>query len=84
MIWFFVIGIDSLVGNQMLSLWSMPVLFVPFCQCKRIVNISRKALPVGIKTDKDSIIWQKLHDNEYSCAAEPPIRCGVSHVSGQA
>ncbi|MEE3494855.1 MAG: hypothetical protein VZR06_06835, partial [Butyrivibrio sp.] len=22
--------------------------------------------------------------NEYSCAAEPPIRCGVSHVSGQA
>lgn len=22
--------------------------------------------------------------DEYSCAAEPPIRCGVSHVSGQA
>ena len=23
-------------------------------------------------------------DIEYSCAAEPPIRCGVSHLSGQA
>ena len=22
--------------------------------------------------------------NEYSCAAEPPVRCGVSHLSGQA
>lgn len=32
MIWFFVMAIDSMIGNQMLSIWCSPILLFPFCK----------------------------------------------------
>ena len=35
------------------------------------------------KTEKQKVqeITEKLEQGEYSCAAEPPVQCGVSHLS---
>ena len=33
-IWFLDMAVDSLVGNQMMSIWSVPILFIIFCKCK--------------------------------------------------
>ena len=32
LLWFICMAVDSLIGNQMLSVWMCPLLFVPFCQ----------------------------------------------------
>lgn len=32
MVCFFIMAIDSVVGNQLLSIWSIPILFYPFCR----------------------------------------------------
>lgn len=30
-LWFFMLAIDSFVGNQMMSIWSIPIILYPFC-----------------------------------------------------
>lgn len=30
-LWFVLLAIDSIIGNQILSIWSIPILFIPFC-----------------------------------------------------
>lgn len=32
MIWFFVMAIDTIIGNQLMSIWITPVLFLYFCE----------------------------------------------------
>lgn len=32
LLWFVCVAIDSLIGNQMLSVWICPLLFIPFCR----------------------------------------------------
>ncbi len=31
-IWFILLAIDSIIGNQILSIWSIPIIFIPFCK----------------------------------------------------
>lgn len=43
LLWFICMAVDSLIGNQMLSVWMCPLLFVPFC---RLNNLERNPSPV--------------------------------------
>ena len=44
-------------------------------------TLKRKLLDADIPYE-DSNVFSNISDNEYYGAAEPPVRCGVSHLSG--
>lgn len=37
-IWLFLLALDSIVGNQLLSIWSIPIMFILFCNTKYLRN----------------------------------------------
>ena len=46
-----------------------------------IVDVAaEESLFWGLKSD-GTVLAAGHNGNEYSCAAEPPVRCGVSHLS---
>lgn len=34
--WFIILAIDSMIGNQVLSIWCIPIIFIPFCDANSI------------------------------------------------